>query len=86
MVKWLDLINLTLFFFHLKLTDQKPLKSWSTRQSNPLTCQCVYDSHNEKYVGILNHKHLCEWSENEANLEDIKKKTVTLLISSQTYE
>jgi len=58
-----------------KLSDQKPLKSWSTRQSNHLTCQTVYDNSSEKYVGVINKKHICIWDEEESNLEDVKKQT-----------
>jgi len=60
----------------LQLSDQKPLKSWSTRQSNHLTCQTVYDNLKEKYVGVINKKHICIWDEEESNLEDVKKQTV----------
>lgn len=65
----------------LKLSDQKPLKSWSTRQSNQITCHSIYDSNSEKYVGVLNKKHVCLWSEEESNLEDVKKHTVSLLLN-----
>jgi len=65
-----------------KLSDQKPLKSWSTRQSNHLTCQTVYDNLKEKYVGVINKKHICIWDEEESNLEDVKKQTFSTNIKS----
>jgi len=65
-----------------KLSDQKPLKSWSTRQSNHLTCQTVYDTLSEKYVGVINKKHICMWGEEESNLEDVKKQTFSTNIQS----
>lgn len=58
-----------------KLSDQKLLKSWSTRQSNQITCKSVYNGTNDKYVCVLNRKHICMWSEEESNLEDVKKHT-----------
>lgn len=65
-----------------KLSDQKPLKSWSTRQSNQITCCSIYDTNNEKYVCVLNKKHVCLWNEEESNLEDVKKHSFSTAIHS----
>ena len=44
----------------------------------PVTCCSIYDTNNEKYVCVLNKKHVCLWNEEESNLEDVKKQSVIL--------
>uniref|UniRef100_A0A668AFU0 Nucleolar protein 11 n=1 Tax=Myripristis murdjan TaxID=586833 RepID=A0A668AFU0_9TELE len=39
-----------------KVSDQKPLGSWTVKQGQTLTCSAVYNSHTKEYVAVSDNK------------------------------
>ncbi|XP_062304337.1 nucleolar protein 11-like [Osmerus eperlanus] len=65
--------NVTLF----KVSDQKPLGSWTVKQGQTLTCSTVYNTHNKEYVGVSDNKVIRVWKDDDIHLDKAFKATVT---------
>ncbi|XP_068607315.1 nucleolar protein 11-like [Brachionichthys hirsutus] len=60
-----------------KVSDQKPLGSWTVKQGQTLTCSVVYNSQTKEYVSVADHKVVRIWNEGDASLDKAFKATVT---------
>ncbi|KAL1464571.1 hypothetical protein WDU94_004203 [Cyamophila willieti] len=63
-----------------KTTDMQQLTSWNIRDH--LTAPVVYDTFDDRYIGIFNHSFVKYWSENEQNYEKAKKYKFTSKLHS----
>ncbi|PNF31620.1 hypothetical protein B7P43_G17189 [Cryptotermes secundus] len=54
-----------------KLLHQKQISSWSSREK--LSSPVIYDAVGSQYVAVFNRSQLRLWTENEENLDKIKK-------------
>ncbi|XP_030749204.1 nucleolar protein 11 [Sitophilus oryzae] len=63
-----------------RLSDQKQICSWRTRDK--FSSQVLYDKRLEKYVGVFNISFLRIWSNDDENIDKIKKIKFTQQIHS----
>ncbi|XP_034044725.1 nucleolar protein 11-like [Thalassophryne amazonica] len=59
-----------------KVSDQKPLGSWTVKQGQILTCSAVYNSHTKEYVAVSDSKVIRIWKE-DILLDKAFKATVS---------
>ncbi|XP_019732124.1 nucleolar protein 11-like isoform X3 [Hippocampus comes] len=59
-----------------KVSDQKPLGSWTVKQGNCLTCPAVYNTHTKEYVTVTDNKVIRIWKEDDVLLDKTFKATV----------
>ncbi|KAM9857535.1 nucleolar protein 11-like [Aulostomus maculatus] len=60
-----------------KVSDQKPLGSWTVKQGQCLTCAVVYNVQTNEYVAVTDHKVIRIWKEEDVLLEKAFKATVS---------
>ncbi|XP_077428256.1 nucleolar protein 11-like isoform X1 [Vanacampus margaritifer] len=60
-----------------KVSDQKPLGSWTVKQGSCLTCPAVYNAHTKEYVTVSDHKVIRIWKEDDVLLDKTFKATVS---------
>ncbi|XP_064423561.1 nucleolar protein 11-like [Latimeria chalumnae] len=60
-----------------KVSDQKPLGSWTVKQGQTITCPAVYNSRTGEYVVVHNNKVLRLWKDEDVNLEKAFKATLS---------
>ncbi|XP_070684517.1 nucleolar protein 11-like [Pempheris klunzingeri] len=60
-----------------KVSDQKPLSSWTVKQGQTLTCSAVYNSQTKEYVAVSDSKVIRIWKEEDIILEKTFKATVS---------
>ncbi|XP_068583797.1 nucleolar protein 11-like [Cebidichthys violaceus] len=60
-----------------KVSDQKPLSSWTVKQGQTLTCPAVYNSQTKEYVAVSDSKVIRIWKEEDILLEKAFKATVS---------
>ncbi|KAK5866161.1 hypothetical protein PBY51_020371 [Eleginops maclovinus] len=65
--------SVTLF----KVSDQKPLSSWTVKQGQTLTCSAVYNSQSKEYVAVSDSKVIRIWKEEDILLDKAFKATVS---------
>uniref|UniRef100_UPI00398F0F5B nucleolar protein 11-like isoform X2 n=1 Tax=Pristiophorus japonicus TaxID=55135 RepID=UPI00398F0F5B len=58
-----------------KVSDQKPLGSWTVKQTQKISCPAVYSSQTGEYVVVHDHKVLRIWKDEDVNLEKTFKAT-----------
>ncbi|XP_037545688.1 nucleolar protein 11-like [Nematolebias whitei] len=64
-----------------KVSDQKPLGSWTMRQGQTLTCPAVYNTKTKEYVAVSDNKVIRIWNENDVVLDKAFKATVSADVS-----
>ncbi|XP_047435597.1 nucleolar protein 11-like [Mugil cephalus] len=60
-----------------KVSDQKPLGSWTVKQGQALTCSAVFNSQTKEYVAVSDHKVIRIWKEEDILLDKAFKATVS---------
>ncbi|XP_059198125.1 nucleolar protein 11-like [Centropristis striata] len=60
-----------------KVSDQKPLSSWTVKQGQTLTCPAVYNSQTKEYVAVSDSKVIRIWKEEDLLLDKAFKATVS---------
>ncbi|XP_040893279.1 nucleolar protein 11-like [Toxotes jaculatrix] len=60
-----------------KVSDQKPLGSWTVKQGQTLTCSAVFNSQTKEYVVISDNKVIRIWKEEDLLLDKAFKATVS---------
>ncbi|XP_006886334.1 PREDICTED: nucleolar protein 11 [Elephantulus edwardii] len=60
-----------------KVSDQKPLGSWSVKQGQIITCPAVCNFQTGEYVIVHDHKVLRIWSNEDVNLDKVFKATLS---------
>ncbi|XP_044047223.1 nucleolar protein 11-like isoform X2 [Siniperca chuatsi] len=60
-----------------KVSDQKPLSSWTVKQGQTLTCSAVYNSQTKEYVAVSDSKVIRIWKEEDVLLDKAFKATVS---------
>ncbi|XP_070777219.1 nucleolar protein 11-like [Enoplosus armatus] len=60
-----------------KVSDQKPLSSWTVKQGQTLTCSAVYNSQSKEYVAVSDSKVIRIWKEEDILLDKAFKATVS---------
>ncbi|XP_041789767.1 nucleolar protein 11-like [Chelmon rostratus] len=65
--------SVTLF----KVSDQKPLSSWTVKQGQTLTCSAVYNTRTKEYVAVSDNKVIRIWKEEDILLDKAFKATVS---------
>ncbi|XP_072319203.1 nucleolar protein 11-like [Eucyclogobius newberryi] len=60
-----------------KVSDQKPLCSWTVKQGQSLTCPVVYNALTKEYVAISDHKVIRIWKEDDVTLDKAFKATLS---------
>ncbi|XP_067437567.1 nucleolar protein 11-like [Thunnus thynnus] len=60
-----------------KVSDQKPLGSWTVKQGQTLTCSTVYNSQTKEYVAVTDNKVIRIWKEEDIILDKAFKATVS---------
>ncbi|KAK2919160.1 nucleolar protein 11-like [Channa argus] len=60
-----------------KVTDQKPLGSWTLKQGQTLTCPAVFNSQTKEYVAVSDNKVIRIWKEENVFLDKAFKSTVS---------
>uniref|UniRef100_A0A3Q3VIX7 Nucleolar protein 11 n=1 Tax=Mola mola TaxID=94237 RepID=A0A3Q3VIX7_MOLML len=60
-----------------KVSDQKPLGSWTVKQGQTLTCSTVYNSQNREYVAVSDTKVIRIWKEEDILLDKAFRATVS---------
>ncbi|XP_076583465.1 nucleolar protein 11-like [Chaetodon auriga] len=65
--------SVTLF----KVSDQKPLSSWTVKQGQTLTCSAVYNAQTKEYVAVSDSKVIRIWKEGDLLLDKAFKATVS---------
>ncbi|KAK9539947.1 hypothetical protein VZT92_002426 [Zoarces viviparus] len=60
-----------------KVSDQKPLNSWTVKQGQTLTSPAVYNSQSKEYVAVSDSKVIRIWKEADILLEKAFKATVS---------
>ncbi|XP_029293095.1 nucleolar protein 11-like [Cottoperca gobio] len=60
-----------------KVSDQKPLSSWTVKQGQILTCSAVYNSQTKEYVAVSDSKVIRIWKEEDILLDKAFKATVS---------
>ncbi|XP_038632949.1 nucleolar protein 11-like isoform X1 [Scyliorhinus canicula] len=59
-----------------KVSDQKPLGSWTVKQTQKISCPAVYNNRTREYVVVHDHKILRIWKDEDVNLEKTFKATL----------
>ncbi|XP_051888960.1 nucleolar protein 11-like [Pristis pectinata] len=59
-----------------KVSDQKPLGSWTVKQTQTISCPAIYTEQTGEYVVVHDHKVLRIWKDEDANLEKTFKATL----------
>ncbi|XP_069511130.1 nucleolar protein 11 [Ambystoma mexicanum] len=60
-----------------KVSDQKPLGSWTVKQGQTITCPAVFNFATGEYVTVHDNKVLRIWKEDDVNLEKVFKATLS---------
>lgn len=60
-----------------KVSDQKPLGSWTVKQGQVITSPAVYIAKTGEYVVVYDHKVLRLWKDEDVNLEKTFKATLS---------
>uniref|UniRef100_A0A669C441 Nucleolar protein 11 n=1 Tax=Oreochromis niloticus TaxID=8128 RepID=A0A669C441_ORENI len=60
-----------------KVSDQKPLGSWTVKQGQKLTCPAVFNSQTNEYVAVTDNKVIRIWKEDDILLDKAFKATVS---------
>ncbi|XP_036970065.1 nucleolar protein 11-like isoform X2 [Acanthopagrus latus] len=60
-----------------KVSDQKPLSSWTVKQGQTLTCPAVYNSQTKEYVVVSDNKVIRIWKDEDILLDKAFKATVS---------
>ncbi|XP_054634305.1 nucleolar protein 11-like [Dunckerocampus dactyliophorus] len=60
-----------------KVSDQKPLGSWTVKQGNCLTSPAVYNTHTKEYITVTDNKVIRIWKEEDVVLDKTFKATVS---------
>ncbi|XP_056136327.1 nucleolar protein 11-like [Lampris incognitus] len=60
-----------------KVSDQKPLSSWTVKQGQTLTCPAVYDSESKEYVAVSDNRVIRVWKEEHVLIDKAFKATVS---------
>ncbi|XP_061888843.1 nucleolar protein 11-like [Entelurus aequoreus] len=60
-----------------KVSDQKPLGSWTVKQGNCLTCPAVYNTQAKEYVTVTDNTVIRIWKEEDVALDKTFKATVS---------
>ncbi|XP_058497368.1 nucleolar protein 11-like [Solea solea] len=60
-----------------KVSDQKPLGSWTIKQGQTLTCSAVFNSLTKEYVAVCDKKVIKIWKEGDIILDKTFKATVS---------
>ncbi|XP_026215240.1 nucleolar protein 11-like [Anabas testudineus] len=60
-----------------KVSDQKPLGSWTVKQGQNLTCPAVFNSQTKEYVAVSDNKVIRIWKEEDILLDKAFKATVS---------
>ncbi|XP_038142419.1 nucleolar protein 11-like [Cyprinodon tularosa] len=60
-----------------KVSDQKPLGSWTVKQGQTLTCPAVYNRETNEYVAVSDNKVVRIWKEDDIVLDKAFKATVS---------
>ncbi|XP_005350487.1 nucleolar protein 11 isoform X2 [Microtus ochrogaster] len=60
-----------------KVSDQKPLGSWSVKQGQTVTCPAVCNFQTGEYIVVHDHKVLRIWSNEDVNLDRVFKATLS---------
>uniref|UniRef100_A0A3Q0RGH5 Nucleolar protein 11 n=1 Tax=Amphilophus citrinellus TaxID=61819 RepID=A0A3Q0RGH5_AMPCI len=60
-----------------KVSDQKPLGSWTVKQGQKLTCAAVFNSQTNEYVAVTDNKVIRVWKEEDILLDKAFKATVS---------
>ncbi|XP_077461363.1 nucleolar protein 11-like [Stigmatopora argus] len=59
-----------------KVSDQKPLGSWTVKQDNSLSCPAVYNTQTKEYVAVTDNKVIRIWKEEDILIDKTFKATV----------
>ncbi|KAM4585417.1 nucleolar protein 11-like [Odontesthes bonariensis] len=65
--------SVTLF----KVSDQKPLGSWTVKQGQHLTCSAVFNLQTKEYIAVSDNKVIRIWKEEDIILDKTFKATVS---------
>lgn len=60
-----------------KVSDQKPLGSWSVKQGQSITCPAVCNFQTGEYIVVHDHKVLRIWNNEDVNLDKVFKATLS---------
>ncbi|XP_074546213.1 nucleolar protein 11-like [Halichoeres trimaculatus] len=60
-----------------KVSDQKPLSSWTVKQGQTLTCPAVYNPKTKEYIGVTDSKVVRIWKAEDLVLDKTFKATVS---------
>ncbi|XP_048222014.1 nucleolar protein 11 isoform X2 [Perognathus longimembris pacificus] len=60
-----------------KVSDQKPLGSWSVKQGQSITCPAVCNFQTGEYIIVHDNKVLRIWNNEDVNLEKVFKATLS---------
>ncbi|KAL1006067.1 hypothetical protein UPYG_G00067440 [Umbra pygmaea] len=60
-----------------KVSDRKPLGSWTVKQGQLLTCPAVYNRQTQEFVVVSDNKVIRVWKKEDLNLEKAFKATVS---------
>ncbi|KAF6299260.1 nucleolar protein 11 [Rhinolophus ferrumequinum] len=60
-----------------KVSDQKPLGSWSVKQGQIITCPAVCNFQTGEYIVVHDHKVLRLWNNEDVNLDKVFKATLS---------
>ncbi|KAM4842870.1 nucleolar protein 11 isoform 2-T2 [Thomomys bottae] len=60
-----------------KVSDQKPLGSWSVKQGQTITCPAVCNFQTGEYIVVHDNKVLRIWNNEDVNLEKVFKATLS---------
>ncbi|XP_014822588.1 PREDICTED: nucleolar protein 11 [Poecilia mexicana] len=65
-----------------KVSDQKPLGSWTVKQGQLLTCAAVFNKQTNEYVAVSDNKVIRIWKEEDIILDKAFKATVSADVRS----
>ncbi|XP_062853016.1 nucleolar protein 11-like [Trichomycterus rosablanca] len=60
-----------------KVSDQKPLGSWSVKQGQCLSCPAVYNTQTKEYVVVTDEKVIRVWKDEDVSFDKAFKATVS---------
>ncbi|KAJ8363550.1 hypothetical protein SKAU_G00123810 [Synaphobranchus kaupii] len=60
-----------------KVSDQKPLGSWTVKQGQTLTCPAVRNNQTGEYVVVTDNKVIRVWKDEDINFDKVFKATVS---------
>ncbi|GAB1296990.1 Nucleolar protein 11 [Apodemus speciosus] len=60
-----------------RVSDQKPLGSWSVKQGQSITCPAVCNFQTGEYIMVHDHKVLRIWNNEDVNLDKVFKATLS---------